>query len=492
MSRPVFFYDDVDVECRHNLNLVYGPVRKLGPADIPLRECDQDQGSIFCGSVVPMPEGGYRLYYWSHNWKQPECLRLAFAESSDGLKWSKPDLGQAQYQGRDTNWLLPAGMEPEHNLLQPQTMLLPDGTWRMWFWWRGRDVGRIMYVAAQSDDGINWQVIDLDMPHIMHPSDRELGQNALVVGLTDAYADDRFADQRTMDFTEAKRLRSNDAIFVYYYEDLDRFVMYHVWLIPVDEATCRMTPHDNAPHVLRTIARRESPDGIVWSDPEMLIMADEHDPLHQQFYHMAVHRERSWHIGMLGNYRCWEQTMDMELCFSRDGHHWNRPLRGGWIPRGSVDEVDYMSVYPTSRLIDLDDRWLVLYDGGNMKHNRQLPEGVAEARKENMMAEVPKGRFAGLQATERTVGSIILKRFNHSAGRITVDADIRGRLQAELRDPFGSPLPGYELNSCAPVVGDSSAHVLTWEGGKTSAAYRYDAVGLRLEVEDGTVYSVET
>ena len=158
------------------------------------------------------------------------------------------------------------------------------------------------------------------------------------------------------------------------------------------------------------------------------------------------------------------------------------------------------------RLIDRGDSWLLLYRGGNAKHNRDLPEGVTEARQAIMAAEAPKGRFAGLQGTERMVGSLTLNRFNQSAEQVTVDADVRGRLQAELRDPYGRPIAGYELNSCIPITGDSACHVLTWEGGalaegsgspretqggKTSAAYRYDVVGLRIEIEDGTIYSVE-
>jgi hypothetical protein len=42
-----------------------------------------------------------------------------------------------------------------------------------------------------------------------------------------------------------------------------------------------------------------------------------------------------------------------------------------------------------------------------------------------------------------------------------------------------------------PIRGDGPAHVLRWEGGQTTEAYRYDAVRLRLEVVDGTIYSIE-
>jgi len=183
--------------------------------------------------------------------------------------------------------------------------------------------------------------------------------------------------------------------------------------------------------------------------------------------------------------------MDLELCFSRDTHRWVRPLRGGWVPRGGIDEIDYMSCYATNRLIDLGDRWRLLYRGGNRLHNRNLPEGVTKERQGTLVADAPKGRFAGLATTDRAIGALTLARFNQSAERITVDADVRGRLQAELRDPYDRPLPGFELNSCLPVTGDSQGHVLTWEGGKTTDEYRYDVVSLRIEIEDGVIYSVE-
>ncbi|MEA3400448.1 MAG: hypothetical protein U9R79_04310 [Armatimonadota bacterium] len=492
MSRRVFFYDDQDLETRHGLHLAYGPVRKLGLVQWPRPEWDLERASVFAGSVVELPGGGYRLYYSGRCPGGEGTFGIALAESEDGIEWTKPLLGQLEVGGADTNRIAIEGMPPEGSCTQPQVVLTPDGSWLMWSWWHAHDAGYMRYVLAESEDGVRWRVTDVNRPAVMHPADCELGQNAWVAGLTGASAEDRFAHQRTMEWMEAKRLRSNDATYVYYNEDAGRFEMYSVWLLPVDEATHRVTPHDNAPRVLRTIHRRESTDAVTWSDPEMLILADEHDPLHQELYYLAVQPDGGWNIGMLGHYRCWEQTMDLELCFSRDTHAWVRPLRGGWVPRGEIDEIDYMSIYAANRLLDMGDRWRLLYRGGNAKHNHELPEGVDEARQETFVAEAPKGRFAGLSTTNRAIGALTLSRFNHTGERITVHADVRGRLQAELRDPYGRPLPGFELNSCAPIAGDAQEHVLTWEGGKTSAEYRYDVVGLRVEMEDGVLYSIET
>ncbi|MEN6347547.1 MAG: hypothetical protein ABFE16_19810 [Armatimonadia bacterium] len=491
MSRRLYFFDDRDVAARWNLHLTPGPVEKCGVADMDLRPSDLERALCFAGSVVPMPDGTYRLYYSATRRAEPRSYNLALAESRDGLRWEKPDLGQVQHEGLETNWIWPEGMPAGESIVQPQVVQCPDGRWLMWFWWHGHHIGRMRYLVAESEDGIRWRIIDLKMPHIMHPADLELGQNALVAGLTAADPKNRFAAERTMDWWAAKRLRSNDATYVYYNERTRMLEMYSVWLLPIDAETRRMTPHDNAPRVLRTIHRRESRDGIEWSDPEMLILADENDPLHQQFYYLAVQPEGEWNLGFLGHYRCWEQTMDIELCFSRDTHHWLRPLRGGWIPRGPVPEPDCMGAYATNRLIDGGDNWIVLYQGVNSMHNGKLPEGVAAAHSEIMTAQVPKGRFAGLKSTERMIGRLLLKPFNHVGEHFVVNAEVRGVLRAELRDPFGRPLPGYELNSAVPVHGDSSCHVLTWEGGKTGEEFRYDTLALRLEVEDGTVYSVE-
>lgn len=490
MSRKIYFYDRRDIRSQHGLHIVYGPVQKKGPVDWPRPHWDLGEPSVFAGSIVGVPGGGYRLYYSGGDSSKKGNFAVSVAESEDGITWTKPALGQVVIAGDSTNRIMPEDMPDAGSLTQPQVVLMPDGTWLMWAWWHAKEVGKFRYVRAESSDGISWRLTDPDNPAVIHPADRELGQNAWVAGLTQAATTDGFAGERIMDWDEAKRLRSNDATYVYFDQRHQRLEMYSVWLMPVDTSTHRQTPHDNAPQVLRVIHRRESTDGLTWSDAEMLILADEHDPLHQQFYYLAVQPDDDWYIGMLGHYRCWEQTMDLELCFSRDLHRWARPLRGGWVPRGSPSETDHMSIYAPNRLIDLGDRWRLLYRAGNQKHNRELPDGVDSIRRDTLVAEMPKGRFAGVSTTDCCIGTFTLERFQPVSPHIAVDANINGSLLAELRDPYGRPIPGYELNSCVPIRGDSQNHILTWAGGKRTDAYRYDVVEMRVEMTDAVVYSI--
>ena len=370
----------------------------------------------------------------------------------------------------------------------------------MYAWLHAHDRGVLRYVIAESGDGKSWKLRDIDRPAVFHPADREVGQNGWVAGLTRASAEDRFADRRTYDWMEAKRLRSNDATYVYRAADLgqgDGYVMYSVWLVPNRPESGRYFAHDNAAKVCRTIHRRTSADGLAWGDPELLISPDPCDPLEQQYYYLAAEPmgtgEGAPLVGYIGNYRVGDQTMDIELAFSRDGIRWARPLRGGWIPRGGPDAIDAGMVQAPNRTIPLGGgRRLMLYTGRSILHNHTLAPGVAKRRQAIMGAIARGGRLVGLRANEGQTGRLLTRPFIPAGAAIAVDADVRGgRLRAELCDPFGAPFEGYRLLDADPVSGDGR-FALTW-GGKDSGAYRYDAVQLRIEgFAGGTLYRIET
>ncbi|MBT7165861.1 MAG: hypothetical protein HN904_23980 [Victivallales bacterium] len=490
-THRIRFFDDREVAYRAGLHLEPVPVEKHGVLMDREGPSDLDGVSVFCGSVVPLPGGTFRMYYYAACYS-PRVMRIAIAESSDGFHWERRLLGQQEWEGAPTNHLHVKGLPKDANITQPSVVLLPDGRWFMYCWLHGQEFGQIRYLICTSEDGLNWELHDPNRPAIFHPSDLEVGQAGWTAGLTNANPKARFDEQRTWDFLAAKRLRSNDATYVYYNEQARQFEMYSVWLLPNPVEKGRQTPHDNAPGALRIIHRRTSENGLDFSAAELVISPDEGDPLTQQFYYLSQHQERDWRIGFLGSYHCWDQTMECEMCFSRDGRHWDRPFRGGFIPRGPIPETDCMSVYATNCLLPVaDDRVLMLYRGGNYHHNHTLPEGVDAAKYAVMGASWPKGRFAGLATAPRTSGRLLLKPQVSIRRSISLDATIRGGVRAELRDVFGGALPGYGLHDSELVVGDGNRLILRWgEVAHTSEAYQHDAVVLYLELADATLYSV--
>ncbi len=322
---------------------------------------------------------------------------------------------------------------------------------------------------------------DFERPALYHPLEGGLWRWA------QGLAPDMVAETLTLSPEEAarhKRLSSNDATYVYYNDRLDRYECYSVWLHPA--VPDRRVDVDNAPGVHRLLHRRLSADGLDWGDPELILMPDARDPWDLQFYYMAMQWHEDWQIASVGYYRveAGQQTQDLMLCFSRDGRQWQRPVRGGLIPR-RPGEVDSMGIYAPNVWLDLGDRWLILYTGTPDAHNapRESRRGVTP-----LGAALAKNRFVGL-AAGATPGGFLTEPFIPAAPEITLDADIRGWLRAELCDAFGRKLPGHHLMDALPVHGDSEGHVLRWRDQATDA-HRYEAVRLRFEFAEGVIYGV--
>lgn len=490
-TQRIWFFDGREVAGMAGLHLTPVPVEKHGILMDCESPADLDGVSVFCGSLVVLPDGLFRMYYYASR-RQPRVMRIGVAESSDGFHWERRLLGQQEWEGSPTSHLHVKGLPKDANITQPSVVLCPDGRWFMYCWLHGQEFGQIRYLICTSEDGLNWQLHDQNRPAIFHPSDLEVGQAGWTAGLTNANPKAKFDAQRTWDFMAAKRLRSNDATYVYFNEATSLFEMYSVWLLPNPPEKGRQTPHDNAPGALRIIHRRTSGNGFDFSAPELIVFPDASDPITQQFYYLSQHQEGDWRIGFLGNYHCWDQTMDCEMCFSRDGRYWERPFRGSFIPHGPVPETDCMSVYATNRLLPVaNNRTLMLYRGGNSRHNHTLPEGVTTAHHAIMGASWPTGRFAGLATAPCTTARLLLKPQILVQRSISLNADIRGGVRAELRDPLGGSLPGYELHNSALLKGDAGRIHLCWgEDNHSSETYQYDAVSLYLELADTTLYSV--
>ncbi|HEY3340791.1 MAG TPA: hypothetical protein VGK81_02185, partial [Anaerolineae bacterium] len=329
--------------------------------------------------------------------------------------------------------------------------------------------GRIpyQYTVAESDDGLRWMVHAYDRPVL---NSHWLGDQST---LTDA---ERLA---------GKALRTNDANFVYLNPYMNCYEQYSQWF--VEARPERRVLQDNCPDFNRMIQRRVSADGLTWSAPDLVVLADERDPWDQQFYSLAIQYHEDWMIGSLGHYRVenTQQTMDLELAFSRDGRRWERPLRGGFIPR-AAGERDSEGIYAPNAWIDQGDRWLCLYTAQAGKHNQAkdpcMPPGCI------MAASWPKHRFVGLRA-DRVPGAFLSPVFFPQSSEIKVDADVRGWLRAELCDAWGQKQAGFHLEDSAPLHGDDCAHVLHWSG-KSTAGFLYDPVRLRLEFADADIYGI--
>src|SRR5262249_17997440 len=165
----LLFFDAATIGERSQVTLVPPPLEKLGlllEGDSP-GDSAGVSAAMGCG-ILRLDDGRYRLYYSGYSIGEPQ-RGICVAESPDGLRWTKPRLGQVQIDGQDTNRLNIAGLPEGAHLQQPSLVRLADGRVRM-YGWLGRSRPRILrYIAAESSDGLRWKAVNVDQPCLRHP-----------------------------------------------------------------------------------------------------------------------------------------------------------------------------------------------------------------------------------------------------------------------------------------------------------------------------------
>lgn len=315
----------------------------------------------FTSPAEPLENGAWRIWYSVS--ESPSGFALARAEGVPGEPMKKV---RAQCSpGEPADAPLAIGNLPEKwKPVQVVHIRMRDGRHRLYFWAHGPRILR--YLAADSDDGRRYRVVDPLRPVLYHPNDRAAWGVSSPDGVTlkPELNKDRPADEPLA----LSRLLSNDATNIYQLPD-GTFEMYSVALVRVPKSDPAYIAQDNAPGLLRVIDRYTSADGLRFETRQRIIERDAKDPSDQQFYYLSVTPTPKGRIGLLGHYRCEAQTMDLEWCFSRDGVQWQRPLRRAWIPRGDPPAPDSYGIYAGSQLVQHGGRWHLFYTGVNSAHN---------------------------------------------------------------------------------------------------------------------------
>ena len=72
--------------------------------------------------------------------------------------------------------------------------------------------------------------------------------------------------------------------------------------------------------------------------------------------------------------------------------------------------------------------------------------------------------------------------------KINADVGAGGMLRVALLEADGRAIPGYEIEHCAPLVGDETRWTARWSGGSKVPTDR--PVRVRIELRNARLYSV--
>jgi hypothetical protein len=183
------------------------------------------------------------------------------------------------------------------------------------------------------------------------------------------------------------------------------------------------------------------------------------------------------------------KLIDLELGFSRDGFHWHRPDRRGFIT-GSRTEGSWDRAYLHSTagvFVVLDDELVFPYTGTS---------GIAPSGKRGMysgasigLATLRRDGFASMNAGDKPA-TLTTRPIKFSGEHLFVNFDApQGELRVEVLTLENKPYGPFTAEKCVPLRGDSTRQRVTWRGGESLARASGKNVKLRFTLTNGSLYS---
>lgn len=404
-------------------------VHRPTPGEVALT-CDQPwEGNTSAYFTVLFDGEKYRAYYRGSHYDtktrkvtHPEVT--CYAESEDGVRWTKPNLGLYEFEGSKDNNIVWNGIGTHcfTPFLDSRPDCPPEAKFKAIS--RGRPQAPKGLYAFQSPDGIHWKLMQ-EKPVITNGAfdsqnlafwDAEIGKyreyhrsfiggvRSIVTGVSDDFI--HWSDPKPLAYVGAPKE--------------------HLY-------TNAILPHPRARHILLGFPTRYFPKR--GSQVEPLLMASRDGETFYRYQEelipVTAPQDR---MGNRSNYMAWGLT----------------PVQGN-------DRLE--AVYATE----------AYYEGKDNRLRRFL---------------FVKDRYAAIHSTQR--GEALTKPLLWKGEQLTLNHVTEGALRVEVQDESGEAIAGYALEQCVPLIGDADAAVVRWEnqaGEKTMKPLVGKKIRLRVVLE---------
>jgi len=442
----VLLIDDASLLEVHNLQRKVNQAVKH-PEPVLKHDAPWDQDNerfSYANIVYDRDEKLFKMWYfvWRSESQEAGVIvdggnKLAYATSTDGIHWERPELGLLEVNGsKKNNYVIPE-MSIYGGSVIDDPSDIPARRYKMIFSILGREVRwanfHVPLCLAYSADGLHW-----DQPTHVNP---------VIRGISDA------------EFT------------LFYDPDRRKYQLY----------TRRV------PNLPRDISLYESYDLVNWDDFGRVIVPDEHDPPEMyNFYNMATFPYEGHVFGMLNTqhthpvsetYEAFQQSpgfpndilghVDIQLAYSRDGRRWARPLdRSPVIPCGKPGETDFGGAYPSKCPVVIDGETWIYYTASKYLHcwwhewEQKLKDRDICCL---MLAKMPEDHWVSLDAG--SVEGWLLTKPYATPSQLLVNADAKGgSVEAEFLTPYGRPVEGFTRTDCVGISGNGKDQEIKWKG----------------------------
>lgn len=482
--RTILFVDDHDILYRSGTRRTITQAAR-NPSNPVLGETKPWELAIGWMSVHRNARTGkYQMWYQAYSKPAAKAHThdsvVAYAESTDGIRWTKPDLGLFDFNGdRRTNIVLIGnggrGDRYTNSVAVDESEPDPARRYRMVFydWFKQGDREYPGLQIAYSPDGIRW----MKQPGgpLIYTLYGGAGQQPPFVGEDPVGEESRRGKKQP---AWRYPLAMSDGA------DLMWDPRRGVWAI---YGKMWFDRPDGGLVFKHGMGRIESKDMVNWSDPALLLTPDDEDSADVEFHTTPVffYKDRYFCLNQVlrreGDRDKANLMIDIELMVSRDGLSWDRPYRRDpLIPRGKPGAFDAGSMFTNANPIVHGNEIRFYYGGypgtavgGGKSGPDSDPYGVTGVG----MASIPLDRFAGIRpvarSDQRSLGGVLENRGQVTlravdltgVRRLTLNADARdGWIKVELLDPRGYRVRGFTQEESREIRGDSFAHAVAWRG----------------------------
>lgn len=180
---------------------------------------------------------------------------------------------------------------------------------------------------------------------------------------------------------------------------------------------------------------------------------------------------------------------DLEIGFSRDGFHWHRPDRRGFI-RGDrmAGSWERGYVHGTTGVFVVLEEQLVFpycaYSGVKADGARDMYAGASIG-----LASLRRDGFASMQAGA-SEGELVTKPLLFAGRHLFVNGNFAdGELSVEVLDSQGRVIEPFSRDNCEVFTANSTATEVKWKGGMDLAGLSGKPVTLKFYLRQGDLYS---
>ncbi|PHS00912.1 MAG: hypothetical protein COA78_23330 [Blastopirellula sp.] len=379
----------------------------------------------------------YRMYYRASHYdtekkKATHPEFTCYAESKDGIHWIKPELGLFEFAGSKKNNIVWSGLGTHCFAPFKDTNpdCIPSEQYKALS--RGSMNGKSGLFAFKSPDGIHWSLMT--------------NEPVITKGAFDSQ-NLAFWDSHTKQYREYHRFFANG---------------------------------------VRDIMTGGTTDFLKWPEPTPLTYPDA--PSEHLYTNAVLPYPRAPHIllGFPTRYLPKQGSrVEPVLMASRDRqtfHRWPNALIPEDAPK---DRKGNRSNYMT---------WGLLQLPGN---DKQLSVYATEAYYTGPDSRVRRFTFRvdgfASASAPATGGTVLTKPLTFQGNQLVLNFTTAkaGTLRIEIQDDQGKPVPGFELNNCESIQGDSIEQTVAWKNGPDLSKLANRPIRLHIELTDADLYSFQ-